>query len=280
MPSTTNPPKVPIRANAMKATAKFFKFSPSSLVACLAIFLVGCHSASDTVSLADKREQAVLVSADKLSEYEWRLAEANGALSSFVGAVRLDFKGDKLSFDAGCNVHTGAFALNQESISLDSSRLSATRRACEPERHQAEAALVRALSSSKLSLTVSEDRTTATLTQTAKSQDKARTLRWYGTKKLEKISKPVMVYWEIDPEPTICADDTSVHCLKIRHIRYNDDGIQVGKGAWQNFEGDIKNYTHHTNMRSIVRLKAYQDAANPDQPIYVYDETVESSIIK
>lgn len=226
-----------------------------------------------------------VASVELLSRYHWRLVSAKAGksqMSQFSGAIEakkssMNFaKNNSISYSLGCNQSFGV--INLQAGVLNYGALASTRKAC-PDFNNAEMALASWMKGSHLTIELSADKSTATLTQTKGNE----VLTWHGLITHEaRFGQPVQLFWEIAPEVVHCVDGGSqeTHCLKVRNVNYDEQGIKVGSGAWRVFHGEIQGFEHDANLRQIIRLNAYQDSNDPDKLLYIFDRAVETELIQ
>lgn len=232
---------------------------------------MGCQYHNDVAT--QNREPINLAKslADEIYDYDWRLVKSDDVrFKPFIDMhlAYLTVADSRLSFGVGCNLYSADFTLTKDVLSIGDG-VSATRKACDPRTHEAEQVLVSSLQNAKLVLNVQDDHK-AIMTHTYQG----KTWTWQGTKKSEVLyGEPVVLYWEIDPKPILCANNTP-NCLKVRNVRYDVQGIKIGVGAWREFDDEIKGYHHERGVSKIVRLKAYTDKST-GETIHVYDGVIE-----
>ena len=72
-------------------------------------------------------------------------------------------------------------------------------------------------------------------------------------------------------------------CLKVREIRYGDNGVKTYASDWQNFYSEIEGYKHEAGVRNVLRLQRYKRQNVPaDASSFAYklDMVVESETVK
>ena len=73
-------------------------------------------------------------------------------------------------------------------------------------------------------------------------------------------------------------------CLRVRDVRYGENGVKTGEGEWRVFHGNIEGYEHREGTRNILRVNRYSLARNGQLPAdapshaYVLDMVVESEL--
>lgn len=93
------------------------------------------------------------------------------------------------------------------------------------------------------------------------------------------------MFLEVAPEPVACPHPLLLqsHCLQVRNVEYDAQGLRTGTGAWENWSGQIQGYAHQPGVRNVLRVLRYPNADGPpDTPAFVYvlDMTVESEIVR
>ena len=75
-------------------------------------------------------------------------------------------------------------------------------------------------------------------------------------------------------------------CLRVREVRFADNGIRQGVGEWRLFQGEIEGYEHQRGIRNVLRLQRYplaskgQPATDGPRHAYVLDLVVESERVR
>ena len=94
------------------------------------------------------------------------------------------------------------------------------------------------------------------------------------------------VFLEIAPERMPCSHGAmaNAQCLKVREVRFADNGVRQGAGAWQPLYGEIEGYTHQPGVRNVVRLNRFQRPqplpADASAQVYVLDMVVETERVR
>ncbi|UNU73585.1 META and DUF4377 domain-containing protein [Moraxella nasovis] len=267
-----------------------FVLTSRSFVIILSLTLVACHCIESNgfdrqeqqVASTSKRQQdsshdtKPMTLLDDIAHYQWTLIRADQQEQSATdfdqviaqAQAKFELNGGKLTATAGCNRYSADVAMKHGH--LYTSHNASTLMACYDSQTKAESTLFNAFHGSRFYLTKSSDGMLATLTQV----NEDLTLTWQGQATLESLyGKAKTMFWEIDPNAKECIDG-SVHCLKVRSIDYDDMGIEVRKGAWRNFKGEIVGYTHDPSLRQIIRIKVYHTPNHANDYIYVYDTAV------
>ena len=231
--------------------------------------------------------------APTLSAYDWDLAAAYdrqgraapGWLLPGRTAVRLHFEGDRLSVQNLCN-HVGAgYTLQGDRIQV--SRAMATMRACADD-----------------ALMSLEQRVAAQLPQAQRYELRGGAapvlvLHFADGSRWELAGSPTpatrygsageRVFLEVAPERVACHHtlQPTAQCLRVREVRFADNGVKQGVGEWRIFQGEIDGYQHERGIRNVLRLQRYP-LARPGQPqpadapshAYVLDMVVESERVR
>ena len=55
------------------------------------------------------------------------------------------------------------------------------------------------------------------------------------------------IFLEVAPQRTACNHPLikDFQCLRVREIRYGDNGVKTSTGEWENFYSEIEGYKHH-----------------------------------
>ncbi|WP_423454462.1 DUF4377 domain-containing protein [Ottowia sp. VDI28] len=72
-------------------------------------------------------------------------------------------------------------------------------------------------------------------------------------------------------------------CLRVREIRYGDNGVKQGEGEWQLFYSEIEGYKHEPGIRNVLRVNRFKRQnvpADASAYAYVLDMVVESERAK
>lgn len=89
------------------------------------------------------------------------------------------------------------------------------------------------------------------------------------------------IFLEVAPQRAACSHGgmKDAQCLRVREVRYGDNGVKQGVGEWQLFYGDIQGYTHEPGIRNILRVNRFKRQnvpADASAYAYVLDMVVES----
>ena len=241
------------------------------------------------VAALPDQSHAVYADYQTLSKYHWRLGDATmqGApLQVYQDIIKnqqgsLAFSSDngtqRYGYTFGCNSAGGEYQLELGKVAFTGDAFS-TLIHC-GDLTNAENRFAHDLDGSLLTLKIDETNFTAEMTQSKGGL----VMHWQGVMKPEvRYGKPVQLYWEIAPEKVACVDDAGNDqlCLKVRNVNYDEQGIKTGAGAWRNFDGQIDGFKFDPNIRQIIRLNAFNNPNGEPNPYYVFDQMVESEVIR
>lgn len=96
------------------------------------------------------------------------------------------------------------------------------------------------------------------------------------------------LFLEVAPERVACNHPLmpQAQCLRVRDVRYADNGVRQGVGEWRIFQGEIEGYRHEPGMRNVVRVQRYSLARNGQLPAdapshaYLLDMVVETERVR
>jgi hypothetical protein len=93
------------------------------------------------------------------------------------------------------------------------------------------------------------------------------------------------IFLEVAPERVACSHGVmkNAQCLRVREIRYADNGVKQSVGEWQMFYGEIQGWQHEKGMRNVLRINRYAVKTPPaDASAYAYvlDMVVETERVK
>jgi len=196
--------------------------------------------------------------------------------------LRLNFDGQRLSVQNLCNLVGAGYTLDGNRLQV--SRPMSTLRACADGE-----------------LMALEQRVTAALPQAQRLDVQAGTTaaprltmhfadgsRWefagLPTPATRYGSAGERIFLEVAPERVACNHPLmpNAQCLRVRDVRFADNGVRQGTGEWRIFQGEIEGYQHERGIRNVVRVQRYSLARNGQLPAdapshaYVLDMVVES----
>ncbi len=93
------------------------------------------------------------------------------------------------------------------------------------------------------------------------------------------------IFLEVAPERVACSHGVvkNAQCLRVREIRYADNGVKSHVGEWQAFYGEVQGYSHEPGMRNVLRINRFKrqnPPADASSYAYVLDMVVESERVK
>ncbi len=243
-------------------------------------------SAVDAPAAAPATRSSGTAQPSLLTDYRWRLAQANDAQGQRLDAlfvssgqpVQFDFRNGKLAVGNTCNGMSGAYTVIGDQLKVGA--LISTKKAC------ADAALM------ALDQEIGK-RLRGPLTLSMRADDKPRlTLASASGDRLMFIGEPTAdtyygstgetVFLEVGPQTVPCRRPPigDAQCLQVRQIRYDGNGVRIGTGGeFRDFFDSIAGYTHAPGVRNVLRVKRYKIADPPaDASAYAYalDLVVES----
>ncbi len=228
-------------------------------------------------------------SAPDLVSYDWNLTAAFDAQGQPDGRwllagrepLQLHFEDQRLSVRKLCNMLGAHFGTQGNDIQL--TQTMSTKRAC------ADQALMQL-----------EDRVGALLPTMKRYQLRAASTpelqlwfadgsRWQlagqPTPQTQYGGPGERIFLEVAPERVACSHGVmkNAQCLRVREIRYADNGVKQSVGEWQMFYDEIQGWQHEKGMRNVLRLHRYQvknPPADASRYAYVLDMVVETERMK
>lgn len=231
-------------------------------------------------------------SARQLQTYDWDLAAAFDGQGRPAPSwrlpnhapTRLHFQGRQLSVQNLCNAIGAGYTVDGERLAL--APAIATRRACmERELMDLEQRVIALLpQTQRYELREPRDATAPTLV--LHFADGSRwELAGTPTPATRYGSAGERMFLEVAPQRVACNHPLMPHamCLRVREVRYADNGVKQSVGEWHIFQGEIEGYRHESGMRNVLRLQRYPVApagqplpADAPSHVYVLDMVVES----
>ncbi|WP_197085644.1 META and DUF4377 domain-containing protein [Bordetella pseudohinzii] len=221
-----------------------------------------------------------------LTAYTWRLVGATdprgqAALQTGVERpLRLSFRGDALNIQGGCNGQSGGYRLAGGVLSV--ARLVSTMKACEPALMRLDAEVAR-LFKGDMRLAQSGDAAAPRLQLTA-ADGSVLTFAGDPTPETRYGGPGTTVFLEVAAQRVQCNHPLipDHRCLQVRERRYSESGVALPpQEDWHPLYQSIEGYTHHDGVRTVLRVKRY-DQKNPpaDAPsqVYVLDMVVEQQV--
>jgi heat shock protein HslJ len=89
------------------------------------------------------------------------------------------------------------------------------------------------------------------------------------------------IFLEVAPQRVACSHPLikDFQCLRVREIRYGDNGVKTHTGEWENFYSEIEGYKHEPGIRNVLRIQRFKRQnvpADASAYAYVLDMVVES----
>lgn len=266
-----------------RANVSRHSFQP--VVLGLLLALSGACSRGESPPTTPASGASTGVAQTALERHHWQLVEATGADGARIAdlfpnperPIQLDFAEGRVSVSNACNRMGGSYTLTGEQLSVGG--LMQTEMACPEPLMRAESAIARIVRAGGALRLEGAD----VLVWTSPANE---TLRFRGEPTADaRYGGPgERVFFEVDAQRTPCShpEMPDFQCLRVREIRYNDQGIVESRGEWENFYQQIEGYTHEPGVRNVLRLQRYR-VANPPADgsslAYVLDMIVESEIV-
>lgn len=232
--------------------------------------------------------------AQQLQAYDWDLAAAYDGRGQAAPswqlagrpAARLHFEGNRVSVQNLCNVVGAGYTLNGDRVQV--SHPMSTKRACaDRELMQLEQQVATQLPQAQRYELRGGGAAPAQLV-----------LHFTDGSRWELAGAPTpatrygaageQVFLEVAPERVACHHPLmpNAQCLRVRDLRYGDNGVKQSVGEWRFFYGEIEGYQHERGIRNVLRLQRYSLAKNGQLPAdapshaYVLDMVVESERVR
>ncbi len=222
-----------------------------------------------------------------LKQYHWQLANATNKNGQRIDALfaradkplQLDFLARDLAIRNTCNRMHGSYSLSDGKLVLG--MLASTMMACQDPKLMALDSAVGMYLNGTLAFALDATDAKPTLTLTTTQGDK---LAFTGTPTPETRhgNTGETMFLEVAPATKPCNNPgmPNAQCLYVRELHYGAHGAREGQpGPWQVLGQDIEGYTHHPDMRNVLRVKRYKVAnppADASSVAYVLDMVVES----
>ena len=258
----------------------------------LTALLAACGSNPQGAPVTPPSSSTAASPAPTLQAYDWDLAAAYDAQGKAAPgwqlagrpALRLHFEKDGVSVLNLCNQLRAGYVLDGQRLTVN--RPMSTLRAC-PERE----------------LMTLEQRVAAQLPQAQRhelisgsgTQVPRLVLHFTDGSRWELAGSPTpatrygsageRIFLEVAPERVACNHPLmpNAQCLRVRDVRYADNGVKQGVGEWRIFQGKIDGYQHEPGIRNVLRVMRYSLAKGGQLPAdgpshaYVLDLVVESA---
>lgn len=275
-------------------------FGKALAAATLATLLAACSSQPQGAPMTQPPSPSSSVSspsssAHTLQAYDWDLVSAHDAqgqaapgwLLAGKRALRLHFEGQRLSVQNLCNMMGAGYTLSGPNMQVG--QFVSTKRAC-----------------AERDLMDLEQRVASLLPQAQRLELRGATATsapqltlWFADgSRWELAGAPTpatrfgsageRLFLEVAPERVACNHPLmpQAQCLRVRDVRYADNGVRQGVGEWRIFQGEIEGYRHEPGMRNVVRVQRYSLARNGQLPAdapshaYVLDLVVETERVR
>jgi len=276
--------------HSTQSISSLIPFSSKTLAAAvLAALLAACGSNPQGAAPVTPPSASSTDPAHTLQAYDWDLAAAYdgrgqtapGWLLAGRPAARLHFEKDGLSVQNLCNRLGAGYALDGQRLTVN--RPMSTLRACADRE-----------------LMDLEHRMATQLPQAQRYELRSSTatpqlvLHFADGSRWELAGSPTpatrygsageRIFLEVAPERVACNHPLmpNAQCLRVRDVRYADNGVRQGMGEWRIFQGEIDGYQHERGIRNVLRVQRYPLARNGQLPAdapshaYVLDMVVES----
>lgn len=210
-----------------------------------------------------------------ISDTRWRQASPR--------VPRLHFENGRVSLHNLCNVVSSSYQLRGNALELMQG--VSTRRACaEPALNELEQRMTAALSG----FVHYEVRTNAggpPLLVLYFSDASRWELTGTPTPQTQYGGPGERVFLEVAPHRVACSHPLmrGAQCLRVREVRFADNGVRQGTGEWYPLYTEIQGYEHEPGMRNVLRLnrfKRQQVPADASPWVYVLDMVVESERVR
>ncbi|GDY37100.1 META and DUF4377 domain-containing protein [Acidovorax sp. NB1] len=277
-------------------------FGKALVAATLATLLAACSSQPQGAPMTQppssspsSSTSAPSSSAHTLQAYDWDLVSAHDArgqaapgwLLAGKRALRLHFEGQRLSVQNLCNMMGAGYTLSGPNLQVG--QFVSTKRAC-----------------AERDLMDLEQRVASLLPQAQRLELRGATATsapqltlWFADgSRWELAGSPTpatrfgstgeRLFLEVAPERVACNHPLmpQAQCLRVRDVRYADNGVRQGVGEWRIFQGEIEGYRHEPGLRNVVRVQRYSLARNGQLPAdapshaYVLDLVVETERVR
>ncbi|WP_313078894.1 META and DUF4377 domain-containing protein [Pulveribacter sp.] len=209
------------------------------------------------------------------SDTRWRQASPR--------APRLHFENGRVSLHNLCNVVSSSYQLRGSMLELTQG--VSTRRACaEPALNELEQRMTAALSGA-ISYEVRNNAGGPPLLVLHFNDASRWELKGTPTPQTQYGGPGERVFLEVAPHRVACSQPLmrGAQCLRVREVRFGDNGVRQGTGEWYPLYTEIEGYQHEPGMRNVLRLnrfKRQQAPADASPWVYVLDMVVESERVR
>jgi heat shock protein HslJ len=233
--------------------------------------------------------------AQTLRAYDWDLVSAHDArgqaalgwLPAGQRPLRLHFEDQQLSVQNLCNAMSAGYSLSGPSLQVGPPM--STKRACAERDLMALEQRVATLLPQARRLELRDGTATGAAQLAVWFADGSRwELAGSPTPATRYGSAGERQFLEVAPERVACNHPLmpQAQCLRVRDVRYADNGVRQGVGEWRIFQGEIEGYRHEPGLRNVLRVQRYSLARNGQLPadapshVYVLDLVVETERVR
>ncbi|WP_027013835.1 META and DUF4377 domain-containing protein [Comamonas composti] len=265
---------------------------------CLPLIATMGLSACDTTSSAGGNKTGTQAAstgiagdAQSLAAYHWQLRQAftpqgNEDQSWFLSPsrqpIQLDFAEQRLVVKNLCNVVTAGYSINGQRIAVQ--RAASTLMACpDSELMALEQRVARILPQAKQwSVLLGQEQGEKPATLSLQFIDGTRwQLQGEPTAQTKYGNAGERIFLEVAPQLEACSHPLmpNFKCMRVREIRYADNGVKNYTGEWENFYQQIQGYEHQAGTGKVLRIMRYKvknPPADASSLAYVLDMVVES----
>lgn len=234
-------------------------------------------------------------SAHTLQAYDWDLVSAHDArgqaapswLLAGKRALRLHFEGQRLSVQNLCNMMGAGYTLSGPNLQVG--QFVSTKRACaERDLMDLEQRVATLLPQAQRLELRGATATTAPQLALWFADGSRWELAGAPTPATRFGSAGERLFLEVAPERVACNHPLmpQAQCLRVRDVRYADNGVRQGVGEWRIFQGEIEGYRHEPGLRNVLRVQRYSLARNGQLPAdapshaYLLDMVVETERVR
>lgn len=234
-------------------------------------------------------------SAYTLQAYDWDLVAAHDArgqaapgwLLAGKRPLRLHFEAQRLSVQNLCNVLGAGYTLSGPNLQVG--QPVSTKRACaERELMDLEQRVATLLPQAQRWELKGAPATTAPQLALWFADGSRWELTGSPTPATRFGSAGERMFLEVAPERVACNHPLmpQAQCLRVRDVRYADNGVRQGMGEWRIFQGEIEGYRHEPGLRNVLRVQRYSLARNGQLPAdapshaYLLDMVVETERVR
>ncbi len=226
--------------------------------------------------------------ASRLTMHEWELvamADSQGRADTRwrrgnQRAPRLHFEDGRMALQGLCNTVASSYRLQGPNLAL--SQAMSTKRACADRDLMAlEDRMARQMNGS-VGYEVRSNAGGPPLLVLLFADGSRWELTGEPTAQTRYGGQAERVFLEVAPQRVPCHHGTmaNAQCLRVREVRFADNGVRQGVGEWRPLYGEIEGYTHQPGTRHVLRLNRFQRAqpvpADASAQVYVLDMVVET----